>query len=116
MSNNNTILGILAGTAIGATLGVLFAPEKGSVTRKKIADEATLQKDRVVAGAIDLKERVSATVHSNKETLDEKVEALMSDASYKADDVITRLELKLKELKAKNRKYQKDTNKDLQTS
>jgi gas vesicle protein len=37
MSNTKTTLAIIAGVAIGALAGILFAPEKGSETRKKIA-------------------------------------------------------------------------------
>lgn len=36
MSSGKLFLGILAGIATGATLGILFAPEKGSTTRKKL--------------------------------------------------------------------------------
>ncbi len=39
MSNGKVLLGVLAGVAVGATMGILFAPEKGSVTRKKISDK-----------------------------------------------------------------------------
>jgi gas vesicle protein len=39
MSNGKVLLGILAGVAAGATMGILFAPDKGSVTRKKISDK-----------------------------------------------------------------------------
>ena len=37
MSNGKVILGVLAGVAVGAILGILFAPDKGCETRKKIA-------------------------------------------------------------------------------
>ncbi len=39
MSAQNVLIGVLAGVAAGAILGVLFAPDKGSVTRKRIANK-----------------------------------------------------------------------------
>jgi gas vesicle protein len=39
MKNNQVILGVLGGLAAGALLGILFAPEKGSKTRKMLADK-----------------------------------------------------------------------------
>jgi len=39
MSTGKIILGTLAGITLGAIAGVLFAPEKGSTTRKQIKDK-----------------------------------------------------------------------------
>ena len=39
MSTSKVLLGTVAGVAVGGILGILFAPEKGSVIRKQIADK-----------------------------------------------------------------------------
>ncbi|HNW49533.1 MAG TPA: YtxH domain-containing protein [Prolixibacteraceae bacterium] len=41
MSSNSAkvVLGVLTGVAIGTVLGVLFAPDKGSETRKKVVEK-----------------------------------------------------------------------------
>lgn len=39
MNTGKIVLGVLAGAAIGASLGILFAPDKGSNTRRKISQK-----------------------------------------------------------------------------
>lgn len=40
-------LGVVAGVAVGALIGILYAPEKGTVTRIKIKDKSRDLTDRL---------------------------------------------------------------------
>ncbi|MDW5288246.1 YtxH domain-containing protein [Formosa sp. PL04] len=116
--SGNAVLGLLAGTAIGALIGILYAPDEGSKTRKRLSKEASAAADKMNNSAHDLKDKVSASAHDLKEkvshamegkrgTLDEQLESIVTDASHKADDVISSLEKKLANLKEHNKKFQK---------
>ncbi|APA64220.1 YtxH domain-containing protein [Maribacter sp. 1_2014MBL_MicDiv] len=106
-NSGNTLLAIIAGSAIGAALGILYAPDKGENTRRLIADQAASTRDNFTESALDIKNRVVSKMSDERETLDTRVESLVSDISYKTEDVISTLEKKLAELKTKNKKLQK---------
>lgn len=45
--DSKLVLGLLAGAAIGAIAGILFAPDKGSETRKKISKNTSEMGDQL---------------------------------------------------------------------
>ncbi|WP_136482431.1 YtxH domain-containing protein [Cognatitamlana onchidii] len=114
-NNGNGFLGFLAGGAIGVMLGVLFAPDKGSSTRKKVLDEALLVKNELSEKASDIIENLESSLN-NKEFLEEQLDSMLTNVSYKADDLIEYLENKLTLLKEKNKSYQRKSNIDPNTS
>lgn len=67
MENSGKLIGaLLVGAAIGGALGILFAPDKGVETRKKLFKGA---KDL----ADDAKERVKDGIHNYSSKVKEKV-------------------------------------------
>ncbi len=64
MSTGKVLLGLLAGVAAGAVLGILFAPEKGSETRKKIAKKGKDYADELTHKMNDFIEEITQKIES----------------------------------------------------
>jgi gas vesicle protein len=109
MSKNtgNTILAILTGAAIGAGVGILFAPDKGSQTRVKIKEGYKDAQKDLEKKYKELSEEVKTKFSSSKVDFEGSYDDLLSSMSHKTEDVITFLENKLAELKQKNARLQK---------
>lgn len=75
MKTNNSILGLLGGIGIGVALGVLFAPDKGTETRRKIGEKGTDLTDELKSKFEDimklLENIVSASETKGKEYLND---------------------------------------------
>ena len=111
MASNDTgsvLLALLTGAAIGAGVGLLYAPDKGSKTRKKIKRKAMEAKDEVAARVSRAKDEISRSAEAKKEDFEQRLENTISSMSYKADDIIDTLERKLEDLRRKNEQFKKD--------
>jgi gas vesicle protein len=69
MNSSKVLLGVLGGVAAGAIAGILFAPSKGSKTRKKIMKKGKNYSD-------DLKNKFEELY----ENVTDKYENILSDA------------------------------------
>ncbi|MFW5886332.1 MAG: YtxH domain-containing protein [Bacteroidota bacterium] len=62
----NALIGFLAGAAAGAVVGILYAPDKGYKTRKKIKKQA-------INATEDLSDSVNDTVEDLRDYVDDVV-------------------------------------------
>jgi len=67
MSTGNVILGTLAGLAVGGILGILFAPEKGSVTRQQIMDKGNDYADELKSKYNEFADSITEKIQNGKE-------------------------------------------------
>ena len=74
MSTGKVLLGVLAGVAAGAIIGILFAPDKGCETRRKIAKSGK-----------DLTDNLNETLKVFLADLSEKFESAVKEAKESAE-------------------------------
>ena len=79
MSSGKVFLGMLTGLAAGALLGVLFAPDKGSFTRKKISRKGEDMADAVTEKLNEFLDTISEKYDNVKEDI-ENVKSKVSKA------------------------------------
>lgn len=73
MSTSKVLLGVLVGVSVGAMLGVLYAPESGENTRKKISKKSQDYVDNMKAKYNSILDGFMREADSIKEDLNEHV-------------------------------------------
>jgi len=74
MSTAKVLLGVLAGAATGALLGVLFAPAKGTVIRRKIYRKGEDQVDALKDKFNDFVDTLTEKFEKGKDDVNDYVE------------------------------------------
>ncbi len=87
MKSGKAILGALAGLAAGAVLGILFAPDKGTKTRKKIAQKSGDYVDELGDKFNELVNTMSQKI----DTLKEEVSTMAENGKAQADAAINKV-------------------------
>lgn len=107
-STGNTLLALITGAAIGAGVGLLYAPDSGDKTRKKLKDDAQNAQDRLNKKYNETSSNLSEKAKKARTDFEVRLEETLSSASHKADDILSAMESKLEELRKQNSKLQKD--------
>ena len=89
MNSGKVLLSLLAGVAAGALLGILFAPEKGSVTRKKMSKKAEEYGDGLKEKFNEFVDGISEKFEEVKEDISDFKEPKKSRSESTKKDVET---------------------------
>ena len=107
-STGNTLLALITGAAIGAGVGLLYAPDSGDKTRKKLKNDARSAQDNLNKRYNETSSNLTDRAKKAKTDFERRLEETLSSASHKADDILASMETKLEELRKQNAKLQKD--------
>jgi gas vesicle protein len=81
MNAGKLVVSVVTGVAVGAILGVLFAPDKGSSTRSKISKKSG-----------DLTDDLERKFNKFVDKFSKKFEKLQDEADYMAEEIKSKAE------------------------
>ena len=75
MSAEKVLIGVVAGMAVGAIVGVLFAPDKGSETRSKIVSKGEDTIHGLKLKVSNLMDMLAEKLHEEEREVSKKLKA-----------------------------------------
>jgi gas vesicle protein len=89
MNSGKVFLGILVGVAVGATMGILFAPDKGSKTRNKIIRKKDEFADEMHEKFNEFMDGITQKFEKVQEAASRKVNKVVEETEDVEAEVIT---------------------------
>lgn len=111
-NTGSTLLALITGAAIGAAAGLLYAPEKGEETRRKLGEESRRAQDEFNRKYKETSSNISSKAKQARRDFETRLGETLSSASHKADEILEAMESKLEDLRKQNAKLQKDGKND----
>lgn len=104
-NSTKTFFAYLAGVATGAIVGILYAPDKGEITRDKLAYKLSKYKDQLQSFINDIIERgdeVAMEMVNGDSTAKVEGQKVVNEARQKAERLLEDVELLMSEIKSKS--------------
>ena len=98
-STGNILIAVLAGAVVGAGIGILLAPDKGSETRKKLKEGMDKSKGDLMEKYHELAQLLHRKAENAGENISEFLDNAISSGLHEKDELISLLEEKLELLK-----------------
>jgi gas vesicle protein len=97
MSNKTTtnVIVFLAGAAVGATLGILFAPEEGKSTRDKLSYQLSRYREKLT----DLLKKLRSDGQLGMNEAKEEGKKVISDVTREAEDMLSTIDNLMAQIK-----------------
>ena len=95
MSTGKVLIGLLTGVAVGTTLGILFAPDKGESTRKKITKQGNDLTDSLMSRFNGMMDRMSLRLDSMKDEVHHTAQNGKAEARDAMNEVAAAAKAKL---------------------
>lgn len=104
-SSTRSFIAFLAGVATGAAIGILYAPDKGEITRDKLAFRLSKYREQLQKFIKDLIERgdeVAMEVVGGDSAAKAEGQKVVSEARQKAERLLEDVESLMEQIKSKS--------------